>query len=187
MRHAVLQADDKPVLRENGLDHLRHPLRVIGLDDEKDEIELLLDLRHLAEVQRRHLGVDRARRQIYRDAVLADRLDMRRPLLDESHVVSRQHEVGADRGALRARSHKGDPRIARAPSPSDPRFAATVGVRVRARRRPVATSGVRPASRRRGRSGPTPAPVAVPRGRENRPRSGPRSRRPQASWDRREF
>ncbi len=50
MRHAILQTDDETVPRQNGLDHLGHPLRVIGLDDEKDEVEFFLDLGDLAEI-----------------------------------------------------------------------------------------------------------------------------------------
>ena len=69
MGHSILQADDKPILGKNGFDHLRHPFRVIRLHDEKNEVELLFDLRDLAKVQRRHFGIDRARRQIDCDAL----------------------------------------------------------------------------------------------------------------------
>ncbi len=89
VRHAVLQTDNKSVPRHNGLNHLGHPLRVVGLDDEKDEVEFFLYLGDLAEMQRRHSGVDRSRRQIDGNALLPDGFDMGRPLLDKGHIESR--------------------------------------------------------------------------------------------------
>ena len=112
MGHAILEADDKSILRRNRIYHLRHPLRVVGFDYKEDEIEFFLYFGDLTKVQRLDLGVDRSRRQIYRDALLADRFDMGRPLLDKSYVVSRQYEIGSDRSSLSPRPHECNLRVA---------------------------------------------------------------------------
>ena len=52
-RHPVLDADDQPVGREQRLDQLAGPARVVGLDDDQDDVERLAQRRHLAEVEGR--------------------------------------------------------------------------------------------------------------------------------------
>ena len=112
MRHAILKADQQAIRRQHRLDQFAGPFGVIGLDDEKDDVERLLDLGDLAEMEGRNLGVDRPGRQVDRDAVLADGLDMIRPLIDESDIEASQGKVGRNGGPLRARAEKCDPRAA---------------------------------------------------------------------------
>src|SRR5689334_9314696 len=80
MRHAILETDDQTIGSEARLDQLTCPFRVISFDDQENQIEWLLDLRYLAQVQRRDSNIYRTRRQINRDAVATNCFDVFRPL-----------------------------------------------------------------------------------------------------------
>ena len=108
-RHAILQADDKPVFCQHGLDELARPARVVCLDEQKDDIEAVSKRRHVAQVEH---GSERRDHGLFRhpdlDAVRTHRVDVGGPLFDEGDVEPGLHEVGTDSGALCAGSEEGD-------------------------------------------------------------------------------
>ena len=85
----VLEVDDDARLRlQKAGAKERGPLRVIALDGQKDGIERLLDALRLMQVQRRGVGQMLAAGPTQLQPVLFDRIDMRRPLIDQRDVVA---------------------------------------------------------------------------------------------------
>ena len=108
-RHRILHADEEPVIGEIGLDELGQPARVIGLAHQEDDVEFLVERADVAEV----IGADlrdaqRLLRHLDEEAVLAHRLDMGRPLVDEDDVVAGAGQVGAGAAAIGAGGEHGD-------------------------------------------------------------------------------
>ena len=103
---AVLQRHDIAGRRQILPDHRRRPLGVVRLDRDEGDVDrpLLRELLHLGQVQRLGLRDDRFLRgdAFERQPVLADRLDMLGPRVDQRHVEPVMREVAAGIAADRA-------------------------------------------------------------------------------------
>ncbi len=98
----VLQSDQQAVGLQIGLDEFAGPARVVSLHHQQHDIEVAVERAHVAQVigastatcssASRHGDVQPSR---------AHRLDMRRPLVDQRHVVAGRDQVGGDATAVR--------------------------------------------------------------------------------------
>jgi hypothetical protein len=109
--HAVLKADDEPLVGEDRLDQLARPSAVVGLRHEEDEVELLPQCGDVAQVD----GPGRSERRLLRhpdlDAARTNGLDVGGPLLDEGHIEAGADHVSSDPASLGTAAEYGDPLV----------------------------------------------------------------------------
>jgi hypothetical protein len=109
---AVLQAGDEAAGGEVRRDELRRPGRVVGFHADEGDVDRrpLRERLHVREVQRRdrHGDVLALLDAGQRQAPRADRLDMRRPGIDQRHVMAEPGQVAAEIAADRAGPDEGD-------------------------------------------------------------------------------
>ena len=110
--HAILQRDDETVGREILLDQHRRPGGVVGLHADKGDVDRLLlgERLRIGDVQRthRHGEFRLLHCMCHAQPVRPHVLDMRRPRIDESHVLAGLHHMRARITADRAGPDNGD-------------------------------------------------------------------------------
>ncbi|GAC1046051.1 hypothetical protein thsrh120_60560 [Rhizobium sp. No.120] len=102
LRHTILDAYDEPISGENRFDQPAGPRGVVGLDNDKDQIEPLSDFSDLTKMLSANVCMKRASGKIHRDTTNVHGVDMIGPLLDKHHMQACLYEIRTDRGTLGA-------------------------------------------------------------------------------------
>ncbi len=97
--HAVLQPDDHAIGLEIRFDKFSKPARIVRLRREQNDVELAVKGRQFAQMVCFHRRMQLRLRHLHVQSVRLHGFDMRGPLIDKRHIVTRLREVGADAAA----------------------------------------------------------------------------------------